>query len=102
MKDLESNKNFASILIVGIAILVVSNLLDILYHPKQTTEYGYIVDVEAASGDTAVRGGFDVNNIDIDTLLANANLEGGKKISKKCTACHMFEKGAANKVGPNL
>ena len=26
-------------------MLVVSNLVDIFYHPEQTTEYGYVVDV---------------------------------------------------------
>ena len=36
------------------------------------------------------------------TLLASADIESGQKISKKCVACHGFEAGGANKVGPNL
>ena len=35
-------------------------------------------------------------------LLANADIDSGQKISKKCTACHGFEAGGVNKVGPNL
>ena len=35
-------------------------------------------------------------------LLAQANADKGKKIAKKCAACHSFEKGGKNKIGPNL
>ena len=35
-------------------------------------------------------------------LLANADIDSGQKISKKCIACHGFDSGGANKVGPNL
>ena len=35
-------------------------------------------------------------------LLASANIESGLKTSKKCVACHGFEAGGGNKVGPNL
>lgn len=28
--------------------------------------------------------------------------EAGEKIFKRCVACHTIEKGAANKIGPNL
>lgn len=35
-------------------------------------------------------------------MLASATAEAGKKVSKKCAACHSFTKGGPNKVGPNL
>ena len=35
-------------------------------------------------------------------LLANANIEKGQKLSKACAACHSFDNGGADKVGPNL
>ncbi len=34
--------------------------------------------------------------------LASADIEKGKTVAKKCVSCHTFEKGQANKVGPNL
>jgi len=34
--------------------------------------------------------------------LAEADMDKGKTVAKKCVSCHTFEKGQANKVGPNL
>ena len=38
----------------------------------------------------------------IETLLASADAERGETAAKKCLACHTFEKGGPNQVGPNL
>jgi len=35
-------------------------------------------------------------------LLAEADIAAGMKLAKKCTACHVFEDGGKNKVGPVL
>ena len=35
-------------------------------------------------------------------LLAIASIADGKKVSSKCTACHGFNSGGGNRIGPNL
>lgn len=35
-------------------------------------------------------------------LLANASVEAGQSEAKKCVACHNFDPGGANKIGPAL
>ncbi|MGQ0674181.1 MAG: c-type cytochrome [Hyphomicrobium sp.] len=44
--------------------------------------------------------GFDSKAV--TSLLAAASVDAGKAAFTKCGACHSVEKGAANKVGPNL
>lgn len=34
--------------------------------------------------------------------MAQGDAEAGEKVARKCMACHTFEQGGANKVGPNL
>jgi cytochrome c len=39
---------------------------------------------------------------DLDTRLAAADLDKGRRLFLQCRACHSLEEGGANKVGPNL
>ena len=38
----------------------------------------------------------------IEKLLQTASVEKGEAAAKKCGACHTFDKGGPNRVGPNL
>jgi cytochrome c len=38
----------------------------------------------------------------IAILLTREDLSKGKRVARKCVACHSFEKGGKNKIGPNL
>lgn len=93
---MELNKIAASILLSGLIIMIVSNVVDMLYSPEEyEIEHQTIVAAEPQQKIEQVA-------LDIGALMQNASFEKGKSAAKKCIACHSFEKGGMNKVGPNL
>ena len=42
------------------------------------------------------------SQIDISALLALGDVDTGKKVYKKCAACHSIAQGGGNKIGPKL
>nr|WP_246210196.1 c-type cytochrome [Wolbachia endosymbiont of Atemnus politus] len=92
------NKIAESILLSGLIIMIVSNVVDMLYSPEDyKIEHQTIV---AAGGEPQQK--IEQVALDIGALMQNASFEKGKSAAKKCIACHSFEKGGANKLGPNL
>ncbi|CAH2209340.1 jg24835 [Pararge aegeria aegeria] len=78
--------------------MIVSNVVDMLYNPEDyKIEHQTIV---AASNEPQQK--IEQVALDIGELMQNASFEKGKSAAKKCIACHSFEKGGMNKVGPNL
>ena len=42
------------------------------------------------------------DKVDISALMALGDLTHGEKVFKKCSACHLVNKGGENKIGPAL
>jgi cytochrome c len=101
MKNLESNKIIASILLAGLIAMLCGFFTNLFYHPKTNLEKrGYevtVIDNSAAGQEQE-----EQKEIVISDLMKIASYEKGKTLSKKCAACHSFEKDGPNKVGPNL
>ncbi|QKX02082.1 c-type cytochrome [Wolbachia endosymbiont of Dirofilaria (Dirofilaria) immitis] len=96
---MELNKVAASILLSGLMIMIVSNVVDVLYSPeKYEVEHQTIV----TAGGSELQQKIEQIALDIGALMQNASFEKGKLAVKKCIACHSFEKGGFNRVGPNL
>lgn len=97
---MESNKIFAALLLAGV-IAMLSGFTAKRVVPNHTPEKdSYIIEVAetSASGAPAKKKGPEP----VSALIASADVERGKKLSKACAACHSFDKGGPDRVGPNL
>ena len=101
MDALRINKIAAALLSGVLVIMVFGKIGNILVDPKTDISNAYPIEVpEKNQIKSKVVEAVVIEPI--LALLATANLESGQKISKKCVACHGFDAGGPNKVGPNL
>jgi len=100
--DLEFNKVSAAVLLAGIIAMLSAFITNILYNPEVQhgdVKRGYKIEVAEAGSAGAAKV---EEKLDIVALMTSADVTKGQKTAKKCVACHTFDKGGADKVGPNL
>ncbi len=74
---------------------------EMIYHSKPAGNAGYALpEPEPAAAGGGAPAAAQAEPIAV--RLASANAEKGQSGSKACAACHSFEKGGPNKVGPGL
>lgn len=69
-------------------------------HPEELDQPAVKIDVP--EGDQAAAPKKPQKAEPILAMLGQADVEAGKNISRACAACHSFDKGGPNRVGPNL
>jgi cytochrome c len=98
MDSFEWNKIFGAVLAVCLFMMGLGIVAEVVFHEEDPEQPGYAIEVaEVAPAGAAVE-----EETPIAVLLASADPAAGENVAKKCLACHVFEEGGPNKVGPDL
>jgi cytochrome c len=101
MNSFELNKVLGAILGTCLITLALNIGAGAIFAPEKPAKPGYEIAVkEHGEGEKA--GAAKEPEQPIEVLLAKASVEKGQATAKQCQACHTFEKGGPNRVGPNL
>jgi cytochrome c len=102
MDSFELNKIIAAVLMVALLVIGLGKVADGIFYVKKPKNPGYQVEVENQLASVTSQATNIIEKIDIVAIMAQGDAVNGKKIFKKCVACHSINKGGRNKIGPAL
>ena len=108
MGDLFFNKIAGVVIGAVLAVMGITELGHMLVpthgaHELTAENTSYPVDWAALeAGGSGSEAEVEAGPTDYGALLAAADMGNGERVARRCAACHTFEQGGANGVGPNL
>ena len=100
MDSFEVNKIIAAVLVTVLLVFGIGKISDVIFKVEKPLVAGYKVEVKI--GNTTATLASSENQVDITALLSMGDVQHGKKVFKKCAACHSINQGGGNKIGPKL
>ena len=101
MDSFELNKILGALLGTCLLLLSLNIAAGAIFAPHKPAKPGYDIAVPETPAGGAPAGPAEPAK-PIAELLASSDPAKGENAAKKCLACHTFNKGGPNKVGPNL
>ncbi len=95
----EINKIIVAVLVTILVVFGIGKISDLIF---QTEKNVVAYKVELSAENTTTTKTSAETSIDISALLALGDVEHGKKVFKKCAACHSVKRGGGNKIGSAL
>ena len=95
----EINKIIVAVLVTILVVFGIGKVSDLIF---QTEKNVVAYKVEVSTENTTATTVSSETSIDISAFLAIGDAEHGKKVFKKCAACHSINKGGGNKIGSAL
>lgn len=96
----ELTKLAGAVLVAAMVTQIIDMVGNAVYGPEELEKSVYVATTETEAAAAAPAEGQAEPSL--AALLAAAEVDRGRRIAKKCAACHDLTKGGPNKIGPNL
>lgn len=92
----EFQKLITSIVLVVIVVVAINKVSNIIFKSEENV-VAYKVEIQEKVAENE-----ETSDFDMSAFLAMGTVDHGKKVFKKCAACHSINEGGKNKIGPAL
>lgn len=102
MDSFEFNKIAGALLGTVFVLFSISIVSDAIFATPSPATPGYLIEADEVEAAAGGGGASPAAPEEIGPLLAEADVDAGEAVFKRCTACHTVDQGGPNRVGPNL
>ena len=99
MNSFEINKIITAIFVTILVVFGIGKISDIIFDKDDKNIVAYKVEAPKGISDEANAA---ETSVDLNALFAMGDVAHGKKVFKKCAACHSIKHGGKNKIGTKL